>query len=60
MRPLLLLVLTIAALSSPARASTDQPTAIRHALARGVAYLLEDQNADGSWGSPARTLHVDI
>jgi len=33
---------------------------IRAAIERGAAFLLEDQNADGSWGSPERTKQLNI
>ena len=33
---------------------------ITAAIARGVAFLLKDQNVDGSWGSPERTKDLDI
>lgn len=34
--------------------------AIDEAIGRGVAYLLKDQNADGSWGSAERTKGLNI
>lgn len=40
--------------AAPSRAQIDA------AISRGVDYLLKDQNRDGSWGSPAPTLTVDI
>jgi imidazolonepropionase-like amidohydrolase len=33
---------------------------IDEAVARGVAFLLKDQNKDGSWGSPHRTKGLNI
>ena len=33
---------------------------ITAAIERGVAFLLKDQNADGSWGSPERTKDLNI
>ncbi len=33
---------------------------ITAAIARGVAFLLKDQNVDGSWGSPERTKNLNI
>jgi hypothetical protein len=33
---------------------------ITAAIARGVAFLLKDQNVDGSWGSPGRTKDLNI
>jgi hypothetical protein len=34
--------------------------AIDNAIARGVAFLLQDQNKDGSWGSATRTKGLNI
>jgi len=36
------------------------PKAIADAIDRGVAYLLKDQNKDGSWGSAERTKGLNI
>jgi hypothetical protein len=36
------------------------PADARAAIARGVAYLVDAQNEDGSWGSPAPALFLDI
>lgn len=33
---------------------------IREALRRGVAFLVKDQNKDGSWGTPNRTKDLNI
>jgi hypothetical protein len=33
---------------------------ITASVARGVAFLLRDQNADGSWGSPQKTKELNI
>ena len=33
---------------------------IKAAIGRGVAFLLKDQNIDGSWGSPERTKDLNI
>lgn len=40
----------------------DPPSAaeIRGAIARGIAFLLDDQNDNGSWGSPTRTKGLNI
>lgn len=40
----------------------DPPTAeqLEEAIARGVAFLLEIQNSDGSWGSATRTKGLNI
>jgi hypothetical protein len=47
--------------STPAsmKAFAAAPPGVEAAIERGVAYLVESQNKDGSWGSPAPTL-VDI
>jgi hypothetical protein len=37
-----------------------RPEAIDAAIQRGVAFLLKDQNKDGSWGSPTRTKGLNI
>mgnify|MGYP002066759835 FL=1 len=34
--------------------------AIRETIARAVDYLVKHQNANGSWGSPAPNLFLDI
>ncbi len=36
------------------------PEAVEEAFARGVAFLMEDQNEDGSWGSPRNTKGLNI
>jgi hypothetical protein len=33
---------------------------IKAAIERGVAFLIKDQNVDGSWGSPERTKELNI
>jgi hypothetical protein len=43
------------ALAGDAPATPPRPD-VAGAIARGVAYLLKSQNADGSWGSPASNL----
>jgi hypothetical protein len=37
-----------------------KPKAIDESIRRGVAFLLKDQNADGSWGTPHRTKGLNI
>jgi hypothetical protein len=37
-----------------------RPESIDEAIRRGVAFLLKDQNKDGSWGSPTRTKDLNI
>ena len=66
------LVLGLAARASPAaEPSSSQPrggrfdepvgeAAIREAITRGVDYLVKHQNGNGSWGSPAPNLFLDI
>ncbi|MBL4884295.1 MAG: hypothetical protein JKY95_07150, partial [Planctomycetaceae bacterium] len=39
---------------------TVTPQEIQAACKRGVGYLLEDQNKNGSWGSPTRTKGLNI
>ncbi len=36
------------------------PKAITDSIDRGVAFLLKDQNKDGSWGTPTRTKALNI
>ncbi len=56
---------------SPERAATEpdrrpdppEPVSdqtLQQAIDRGVAFLLQDQNEDGSWGSPERTKDLNI
>jgi hypothetical protein len=73
-RFLLLALLVLAAGSAPAAAdgppATDGPATgpadaalparLDRAIDRGVAFLVGTQNADGSWGSPAPNLFLDI
>ena len=67
------LVLCVAALLIPSLAAgeADQepklpkvnaPTEqeIRHSIKRGIQFLLQDQNANGSWGSATRTKQLNI
>ncbi len=37
-----------------------EPKAIESGIRRGVAFLLKDQNADGSWGTPHKTKGLNI
>ena len=72
-RPLFLARLTAAALAVGVTAAcADEPAAARPqvepvaaadldaAIARGVAFLVGDQNADGSFGTPRRTKDLNI
>ena len=40
--------------------SPPAPADIQHAIDRGVEFLLQDQNRDGSWGTPERTKDLNI
>jgi len=49
--------------SQPPQLPEIQPvaeSAIRESIDRGIDFLLESQNADGSWGSPTRTKDLNI
>ncbi|WDQ16350.1 hypothetical protein PSR62_22395 [Rhodopirellula sp. P2] len=47
---------------TPVPPKIDGPTEpeIRAAIVRGVQFMLDDQNANGSWGSPTRTKGLNI
>ncbi len=44
----------------PNPVATPQPEAIAQAVTRGVDFLLQDQNSNGSWGSATRTKGLNI
>lgn len=44
----------------PAPVAARDPREIEAAIDRGIAFLLEDQNKDGSWGSAERTKGLNI
>jgi hypothetical protein len=44
----------------PAPVAPPAPAAIADAIHRGVEFLLQDQNKDGSWGTPTRTKNLNI
>jgi hypothetical protein len=44
----------------PKPAEPPKPGAIDEAMHRGIAFLLRDQNKDGSWGTPERTKGLNI
>ncbi len=44
----------------PRPVPTPETAEIDEAIRRGVKFLLENQNADGSWGSPHRTKGLNI
>ena len=48
--------------SPPELPDVDAPAAeqIQDAIDRGVAFLIADQNPNGSWGSPRRTIGLNI
>jgi len=40
--------------------STPRPADIESSIDRGIQFLLNDQNEDGSWGTPERTKELNI
>ncbi|MBN2560528.1 MAG: hypothetical protein JXQ75_06325 [Phycisphaerae bacterium] len=58
MRLPLLLVLLPMSVAAAGTKETSPPTTqeVRHAIDRGIEYLLKDQNANGSWGGPQDSL----
>src|SRR5262249_33767035 len=44
----------------PGPVEPPSPGALDDAIRRGFAFLLKDQNKDGSWGTPERTKGLDI
>jgi hypothetical protein len=44
----------------PAAVAMPEPAALQQAIDRGIAFLLQDQNANGSWGSAERTKSLNI
>jgi hypothetical protein len=59
----LLAVMLVAALPVGAQDAAPQPPtpeALEAAIGRGVAFLVKDQNKDGSWGSAQRTKDLNI
>jgi hypothetical protein len=44
----------------PKPVTPPSPGALEEAVRRGVAFLLKDQNRDGSWGTPTRTKDLNI
>jgi hypothetical protein len=57
-------VLTLLGVTSRAaeveRLKAVSPARLQQAIERGVAFLVENQNQDGSWGSPRRTKDMNI
>lgn len=52
---------TVAAeVPTPEPIDPPPPQMVDAAIARGIAFLLEDQNANGSWGSATRTKRLNI
>ncbi len=45
---------------SPTTVPTTQPISIPESIARGVAFLEQSQNADGSWGTGRETRNRDL
>jgi hypothetical protein len=48
------------AVPKPKPAEPPKPGEIDAAIHRGIAFLLKDQNKDGSWGTPERTKGLNI
>jgi hypothetical protein len=46
--------------TKPKPAEPPKPGQIDEAMHRGIAFLLKDQNKDGSWGTPERTKGLNI
>jgi hypothetical protein len=46
--------------SKPDPVPVTEPAAIEAAMQRGIAFLLHDQNRDGSWGTAGRTKNLNI
>ena len=44
----------------PASVPTPAPADLQQAIDRGIAFLLDDQNKDGSWGTPEKTKGLNI
>lgn len=44
----------------PAPVAAPTPAQLDEAVSRGVAFLVKDQNPDGSWGSPTRTKGLNL
>jgi hypothetical protein len=44
----------------PKQVEPPPPEALTSAIRRGVAFLVADQNKDGSWGTPHRTKELNI
>ncbi len=44
----------------PGPVETPKPEVLDGAIRRGVGFLLQDQNKDGSWGRPTRTKGLNI
>jgi len=50
-------LLILGSLPRPAVADADWP-GVRQAVAQGTAFLLKDQNSDGSWGGPGNAVYT--
>ncbi|MHB0958076.1 MAG: prenyltransferase/squalene oxidase repeat-containing protein [Pirellulaceae bacterium] len=48
------------ALPKPVAVSMPSASDVHQAIERGVQFLLQDQNPDGSWGTPERTKGLNI
>lgn len=49
-----------APLARPKAVDPPTPDELNGAIQRGIAFLLEDQNKNGSWGSPTKTKGLNI
>src|SRR5574341_784742 len=56
----LLASLTLARAADPEKLTPPTSAELKKSIARGVKFLLEDQNKDGSWGSPRQTKGLNI
>jgi hypothetical protein len=59
LRPIAVAALALVLFAPAGMGAGGTPT-VAEAIRRGVAFLVRTQNRDGSWGSPAPTLTVDI
>ncbi len=61
MRSLLLLLLSLCPVIAQERpVAVVTPETVHASITRGVDFLIKDQNANGSWGSPTRTKNLNI
>ncbi|WP_338690324.1 hypothetical protein [Haloferula helveola] len=58
--PALIILLVSSALCQERPDAVVNPTTVADSIRRGVDFLVEDQNANGSWGGPTRTKGLNI